>query len=377
MLKETYQRDLNHNYMIVQAERADYDSFSDRILQENQIPGFLPCQFRRLDGVVYFYYEISARQSLTQLFHKRKLTEEELYRILMGLHESQKAAESFLLNPDKILYLPQYLYADFNVEHIYCCYYPDYEGDCSLETLGNFFLEHVDYQNQLAVESAYSFHREIMEENVSFGQLLEDLKNKRGIVLEKKAEEIETISPEYPEDNGLESFKTAHTLEISQRKTGEFVKIIKRMLEKFSFSKLFLQQISKKPKQNPYEVNLEIEEPFTANRPIIEATQFFSGETADMHYLIYQGKAHYPDFNLDVFPFVLGKGEKGIDGRIENPMISRIHSQLDYINDVYYITDLNSTNGTFLNGQRLEPHEQVKISPGDRIQFAREPYFFQ
>ncbi len=376
MLKETYQRDLNHNYMIVQAMQQEYKGFSERILQENQIPGFLPCQFRRLDGVLYFYYEISAKQSLEQLFRKRKLAEDELRRILVGLYESQQMAESYLLDASKVLYSPQYLYTDFNVEHFYFCYYPDYQGDCSLESLGNFFLEHVDYQNQTAVEIAYSFHRQIMEENVSLGQLVENLKNTKERESEEKAAEVNAVQPIH---ESLSSDNVSMAAEIENNCQNVVQKIIEKckgIWGKLSFVNLFIKD-AKEEQQNYYEVNLDIEPPLVENKPEMEATQFFSGEAMEIHYLLYQGKLHCPNFSLEVFPFVLGKGEKGIDGRIENPMVSRLHSQIDYINEDYYITDLNSTNGTYLNGQRLAPHEQVKLSLGDHIQFAREPYLFQ
>ena len=42
----------------------------------------------------------------------------------------------------------------------------------------------------------------------------------------------------------------------------------------------------------------------------------------------------------------------------------------------YYIEDLNSTNGTWVNGEHLEYKEKQPIEPGDIIAFGREEYIF-
>lgn len=391
MLEETYQRDLNHNYMIVKAKKQEYEGFSDRIFQENQIPGFLSCQFRSFDGCLYFYYEISGKQSLAQLFHKRKLTKEELLRIITGLRDNQKMTEVFLLDFKKVLLLPQYLYTDFNATHLYSCYYPDCQEETSLEALGNFILENVDYQDQKAVELAYSFHREIMAENVSLEQLVEHIteekkndkikvENERATLHEGTGEQVfENISSDdILKDSEYEREMIKNqVLEEDDNRIQGFRRLLQTFIKKIKEYKLPLR-FTKETEQNRYEVELDIEEePYTAYAEPVEATQFFSGEEIEIHGLYYQGSEKHSNFTLEVFPFVIGKGEKGIDGRIVNPLVSRIHSQVDYVDKSYYLTDLNSTNGTYLNGQRLEPHQQIKLTPGDCIQFARVPYLFQ
>ena len=52
------------------------------------------------------------------------------------------------------------------------------------------------------------------------------------------------------------------------------------------------------------------------------------------------------------------------------PAISRMHSRLEYRQGAYYLKDLNSRNGTFVNGERLMPQEARIVSHGDRVAFA-------
>ena len=50
--------------------------------------------------------------------------------------------------------------------------------------------------------------------------------------------------------------------------------------------------------------------------------------------------------------------------------ISRIHAQFDIVNGTLYVMDLMSTNGTFVNGQRLQPSVRVKLEVGNELRFA-------
>jgi pSer/pThr/pTyr-binding forkhead associated (FHA) protein len=50
--------------------------------------------------------------------------------------------------------------------------------------------------------------------------------------------------------------------------------------------------------------------------------------------------------------------------------VSRIHAALDHIGNAYTITDLNSTNATYINEQKLEPNRASLIMDGDIIAFG-------
>ena len=59
---------------------------------------------------------------------------------------------------------------------------------------------------------------------------------------------------------------------------------------------------------------------------------------------------------------------------IYNRMVSKSHGHL-YINSfdgACYLVDLNSTNGTYINNNRIEPHENHKLINADEISFGLE-----
>jgi len=51
--------------------------------------------------------------------------------------------------------------------------------------------------------------------------------------------------------------------------------------------------------------------------------------------------------------------------------VSRLHSKVFCQGNKYYILDLNSTNSTYLNKQKLVPQEHYQIVDGDEIQLGR------
>lgn len=62
---------------------------------------------------------------------------------------------------------------------------------------------------------------------------------------------------------------------------------------------------------------------------------------------------HYPSVDIDLSDYEIGKP----------PMISRQHALLEWINGTLQICDLNSRNGSWVNGQKLIPRQPDKISP--------------
>ncbi len=57
--------------------------------------------------------------------------------------------------------------------------------------------------------------------------------------------------------------------------------------------------------------------------------------------------------------------------------VSRCHAVIDSGDRGWTVTDLGSTNGTFVNGREITPQAPVALAAGDRIRFAREDFIFE
>ena len=75
------------------------------------------------------------------------------------------------------------------------------------------------------------------------------------------------------------------------------------------------------------------------------------------------GPSTIPIENLSV---VAGNSD-AVDLKIPNQFVSRRHFQVRFDTDVFYLSDLGSTNGTYLNGVKLAPNEEHVLRDGDRV----------
>ena len=75
--------------------------------------------------------------------------------------------------------------------------------------------------------------------------------------------------------------------------------------------------------------------------------------------------------------FKVGKERSKVDYCITNNSVSRVHAIITFENNEYYVTDNNSTNYTFVNGEAIRASQKVKLSNNDRIKFSDEEFQFK
>ncbi len=90
--------------------------------------------------------------------------------------------------------------------------------------------------------------------------------------------------------------------------------------------------------------------------------------------LCYLGEEKEDDFVIRKENFRIGSSEKDNDGVIRSRVVSRHHARIFRKGSAVYLEDLNSRNGTFLNGKILNYGTPVLIQETDRIQFADQEY---
>jgi EAL domain-containing protein (putative c-di-GMP-specific phosphodiesterase class I) len=72
-------------------------------------------------------------------------------------------------------------------------------------------------------------------------------------------------------------------------------------------------------------------------------------------------------------PFTLGRSE-GADHTVYSGKVSKEHARLDVIDGRYVIRDLDSTNGTFVNGHKISTHT---LEDGDVVHLAQIEFRFR
>jgi len=76
--------------------------------------------------------------------------------------------------------------------------------------------------------------------------------------------------------------------------------------------------------------------------------------------------------NYTKFPLIIGKNSKYCNILINDNAVSRIHAQIEKEEEKIYIKDLNSKNGTYLNGKKIARMKRRIIKSGDYIRVGKE-----
>ena len=118
-----------------------------------------------------------------------------------------------------------------------------------------------------------------------------------------------------------------------------------------------------------------------ANSPAVDATRFLAGQagysSAVPAALISLRPDSYPDISLNRDHLLIGKNPDKADIILPSETVSRVHARIEKRSDGLYVTDLFSTNGTFLDGHRLEPNRSARLLDSARLTIAGYNYRVQ
>lgn len=71
-------------------------------------------------------------------------------------------------------------------------------------------------------------------------------------------------------------------------------------------------------------------------------------------------------FKLEKPKITIGRG-LNVDLTINDPLVSRLHCSLEFKDGAWYLHDLNSRNGTYVN---TEPVKTMRLAVGDRLRIG-------
>ena len=77
---------------------------------------------------------------------------------------------------------------------------------------------------------------------------------------------------------------------------------------------------------------------------------------------------------VEITPFAIGKDPQNVDYVLHNDSVSRCHATIVFENSEYYIVDNGSTNGTMIEGIRLQPGEKAELENGYIISIGNETF---
>ena len=153
--KITFYSDAAHNYMVLECPPGLKENYQYKMLAANRIRGLLACSGRTIDCREYLYYDISSRQSLTDLFERRPVRGSDLNRILEDLVHVEETLTEYLLDTSHLLMDPACIYMDFREQTCSFVYYPGEEEEGGPEKLFSFLADRIDGRDKQAAALIY------------------------------------------------------------------------------------------------------------------------------------------------------------------------------------------------------------------------------
>ena len=188
-MREEYERDLHHAWMILETDELYKEDYQMRMLMENAIPGLLSVRGQGKDDKSQYRYEISGKISVKAKGEKEHWKFADLENFMRQFIQVLYAVKNYLLNVNCLSLDPGHIYVSDEI--YYFCYCPGLEGNIleKFHELTEYFVRETDYEQKEAVYLAYELHKASMEENYNIEYALER-------ILEKKENEMESIQPE-------------------------------------------------------------------------------------------------------------------------------------------------------------------------------------
>ena len=346
-----YKRDLNSNYMILTEDRPEEEGYDVRMITENRIGGFLPCVCQVHENHIEYYYEITGKQNMSLIYERRKLGCGRLRSLLRDLERILETAGEYLLDPDHFLLRPEYMYLDTRTEKLFLCFDPGYKSSVreAFLDLAEYLLGKLDKSDTEGIEFGYELYQNALEPNFS---LLE--------ILRRHTEDT---------SSGQEA--------VHMQDAAEETHVQEEILEKTGSWKNFFRRKNRRPQPEDYVAEAE---QMNSGSLLFLKEQEPAVQTADLGMEKADGlrlrslNPEYPDLQVCGDSFVIGKKKEGVDGCIPAPTVSRLHARITFDGMIYYLEDLNSTNGTWVDQIQMNPYELFPLKNGSRIAFAGAEY---
>lgn len=103
----------------------------------------------------------------------------------------------------------------------------------------------------------------------------------------------------------------------------------------------------------------------------------YTPPTRKMAFVVVNNEDVYPPILITKTPFIIGRFREKVDGFLAHPAIGKYHAEVREENAKIMLIDLNSRNGTKINGVRVAPYTATQIHKGDTIVFAADEFKFE
>lgn len=407
-----YERNLTGSFMKIAA--GIHAGLDEKLMLRRKLPGLLAVEKAYMDGEGQYWYNISGKQSLDMYCRVKEVDISFIEKLIMSICSEMEILEWNLIQTNCLMLDPELIFITNSNQEIIFTVYPGGSGtiETEFQQLMEFLLTKVDHKDTQAVKAAYGIYEKTLLDGYSITDIRDEIvrsrqnegkkdvaeepgvngtekvwkeENNQSVVLERKYED----HSEKKRKDGISKRANRKKKEEKKKEQKAWISKLKKLLieiglleeeetgkrvyESYKESGERLQdtrKLSKSAVVYPEEVIKTVAQP--EYRPTV-CLNSMTGKTRGM--LLYQGAESYEDICVTKKMTRIGYGPDA-DIQIQADTISQLHARIDRDGEIYYIEDLNSTNGTFVNDEPLAYKERRKLNSNDMIRFADVRYRF-
>lgn len=366
-IETRYIRNLRGSYMIM--PRIGHEQpWEQEMLSCHQPDHLLVPDEIGENGESALWYDISGKQALDVILEVKEMDYELFVNLCTALITMAEQLEELLLVPDVLLLRPDCIFLDNRDDTVWFCYYPGNPMELkeAFHELIQMLLRKLDHRDKRAAEAVYLLYEETGKEGYSF-------ENAMKIICAQDFPVEENTLPEWEE--GIEEMPVLS----GHEQTGVSAKEKWNQDFFLRFKEWFRGKIQRK---KSHILSREKNE-FLVFEPENESGEHTAHPTVLLSelprkpqgILKYEGTGNGRDLQIEGDSYIIGS-DAACDGRIADRTVSRCHARVTKVEDIYFIEDLNSSNGTYVGGELLNCRVKMSLQPGEMVMFAGEKFRF-
>ena len=421
-----YERNVTGSFMRIAAPAEG--GVDERLLLRRKLPGVLAVEKAYVNGGGQYWYNISGKQSLDTYCSVKEIRMDFVEQLIISVCSLLERMEWNLIRMDCLMLDPELVFISNASQDFVFTLYPGgtQKVEQEFQMLMEYLMKKVDHKDTEAVRAVYQIYEHTLEEgyqitdirsllfrdksglnqdeewnrSVASGNGKQSMGKNNRANLKCEADRYEdaeqclsemhekTVKNQGTEKAKIDFRKGIRTDRVHKTQNGTGIwRVMKAKLvawgilqdsenpQSINNTKLVEEKRSKKRESEVVYPDLEEEmepEPVPEIHPTVCLTSFHGQTRGELRYM---GNEGFVDIMLKDGSARIGYGKEA-DISINRETISQFHARIHKEEDGFYIEDLNSTNGTFVNEELLVYKEQRKLAYNDIVQFADIRYRF-
>lgn len=360
----SYKKDGNRNTMMIQDIDIDENDYKLQMVINNHIDGIMPMKVEHINNNSIINYNISSKTRLSDLYARKQMSGKELYSFIKDVKILVEKMNEYLLDVNSIAFDAELIYFNRQTGRYEFCYIPKEQGDFQIKIRDLFdkLLEYINHNDKEAVMIAYG----IQQLTIGIDFTLQDIlkcayENMREFQQEKHDNQEKWEISEEKTDMDKRNDPTE-----KKKSIWDTIQMLFRKKDKY-----------KTTDEMEWDDYIGVEEQSVVAEDIEPYNQreertMILTNTAMVKPIVLTAIGTETPIKIKPidFPYIVGKSQCSCNFCIDSAVVSRVHMRILEELDDFLVEDLNSTNGTFVNGEKLEPHKPQLIHIGDKLTIA-------